>query len=257
MNGILKKFIEVTDRIALVGVPDEKRKPEYRRRREKFAERDAVTEEETPELSGAATLEQAVENQVEPPAEKAVKSKRKNKFMDLLTAKLPKKDAATEEETPELKYAASAEETPELKDAATLEQAVEHQVETPAEKAVKSKKKNKFMDLLTAKPPEEETGVEIPVMPAPAATEIIPAPAQITPPASNTENSVASEKSGGKGEDKSSGLGNLMDLFKQIETEEESPLEHLIASLPDISATELLTDIKEVEGLIRAYVNIH
>jgi len=194
MNGILKKFIEVTDRIALVGVPDEKRKPEYRRRRENFAERNAVAEETAPELTGPA------------PA------------------------------------------------------IVEQVIEQPAEKPAKSMKKNKPIDLLAAKPPEE-TAIEIPPMLTPAATtaatEVVPAPAQVTPPAPNTENSVASEKSGGKGEDKSSGLGNLMDLFKQIETEEESPLQHLIASLPDITATELLCDIKEVEGLIRAYVNIH
>jgi len=56
---------------------------------------------------------------------------------------------------------------------------------------------------------------------------------------------AASEKAEESKED-----GSLTDIFKQEEEEEASFLDGLIASLPDITAQELLKDFEEVNALI-------
>lgn len=188
MIGILKKLIEVTDRIALIGVPDEKRRLEYRR--VKFAERDAVIEEQTPELSGETA----------PPAR--------------------------------------------------LEQVIEK-----TESIVKPKP----IDLLTVAPlPDTELVVPVPTTTTPRIT-ITPAaaapPTPVTPPATAAGNKTAAVSTANKGAAKGMDLGNITNMFEEAQKEEASPVQRLTASMPDMTAAELLKDIKAVERLLRSYVN--
>ena len=52
--------------------------------------------------------------------------------------------------------------------------------------------------------------------------------------------------------EKEGGSDSLSDLFSDDE-EEENPLAGLITSLPDVTATELLEDMKEVQVLLREW----
>jgi hypothetical protein len=83
--------------------------------------------------------------------------------------------------------------------------------------------------------------VEFKAESAPAAP---PAPVPATPP---VEAKKEPEKKPGGGLDLNTSIGNI---FTDAE-EEENPLTNLIKSLPEVAATELLDDLKEINDIIK------